>query len=89
MVSYGAIIAVSHGVYYNVDLFNELGIAIPETWEELLAAAQTLKDNGYDAFANASGDPWTIAEIVFMNSPQPLSAAMKATWLSARRTLLQ
>ena len=37
------------------------------TWEELLAAAQTLKDNGYDAFANASGDPWTIAEIVFMN----------------------
>jgi raffinose/stachyose/melibiose transport system substrate-binding protein len=60
-------IAVSHGVYYNVDLFNELGIAIPTTWEELLAAAQTLKDNGYDAFANASGDTWTIAEIVFMN----------------------
>ncbi|RPJ20553.1 MAG: extracellular solute-binding protein, partial [Planctomycetaceae bacterium] len=60
-------IAVSHGIYYNVDLFNELGIEIPETWEELLAAAQTLKDNGYDAFANASGDPWTIAEIVFMN----------------------
>ncbi len=60
-------IAVSHGIYYNVDLFNELGIEIPETWEELLAAAQTLQDNGYDAFANASGDPWTIAEIVFMN----------------------
>jgi len=60
-------IAVSHGVYYNIDLFNELGIAIPETWEELLAAAQALKDGGYDAFANAAGDPWTIAEIVFMN----------------------
>jgi raffinose/stachyose/melibiose transport system substrate-binding protein len=67
-VNYGVpFIAVSHGVYYNVDLFNELGIAIPTTWEELLAAAQTLKDNGYDAFANASGDTWTIAEIVFMN----------------------
>ena len=67
-VQYGVpFIAVSHGVYYNVDLFNELGIAIPETWEELLAAAQTLKDAGYDGFANASGDPWTIAEIVFMN----------------------
>jgi raffinose/stachyose/melibiose transport system substrate-binding protein len=60
-------IAVSHGVYYNKDLFNELGIAIPTTWEELIAAAQTLKDNGYDGFANASGDTWTIAEIVFMN----------------------
>lgn len=67
-VHYGLpMIAVSHGVYYNIDLFNELGIAVPETWEELLAAAQTLKDAGYDAFANASGDTWTIAEIVFMN----------------------
>jgi len=59
--------AVSHGIYYNVDLFKELGIEVPTTWEELLAAAQTLKDNGYDGFANASGDTWTIAEIVFMN----------------------
>jgi raffinose/stachyose/melibiose transport system substrate-binding protein len=67
-VHYGVpFIAVSHGIYYNIDLFNELGIEIPETWEELLAAAQTLQDNGYDAFANAGGDPWTIAEIVFMN----------------------
>jgi len=60
-------IAVSHGIYYNIDLFNELGIAVPTTWEELIAAAKTLKDNGYDGFANASGDAWTIAEIVFMN----------------------
>ncbi len=67
-VQYGVpFIAVSHGIYFNVDLFNELGIEIPQTWEELLAAAQTLQDNGYDAFANASGEPWTIAEIVFMN----------------------
>ncbi len=60
-------IAVSHGVYYNKTLFEQLGIAVPQTWEELLAAAQTLKDNGYDGFANASGDAWTMAEIVFMN----------------------
>ncbi len=60
-------IAVSHGIYYNKDLFNELGIDIPQTWEELLAAAQTIKDAGYIPFANASGDEWTIAEIVFMN----------------------
>lgn len=61
------LIAVSHGVYYNVDLFNELGIAVPTTWEELLTAAQAIKDAGYIPFANASGDTWTIAEIVFMN----------------------
>lgn len=61
------LMAVSHGIYYNIALFEELGLAVPQTWEELLAAAQVLKDNGYDAFSNASGDTWTIAEIVFMN----------------------
>ena len=67
-VSYGVpFIAVSHGIYYNEDLFAELGIAVPQTWEELLAAAQTIQDAGYIPFANASGDAWTIAEIVFMN----------------------
>ena len=67
-VQYGVpMIAVSHGVYYNKSLFEELGIAVPETWEDLLAAAQTLKDAGVDGFANASGDTWTIAEIVIMN----------------------
>jgi raffinose/stachyose/melibiose transport system substrate-binding protein len=60
-------IAVSHGIYYNQDIFNELGIAVPQTWEELLAAAQTIKDAGYTPFANGAGDSWTIAEIVFMN----------------------
>jgi len=60
-------IAVSHGIYYNKDLMNELGLAIPTTWEELMTTAQAIKDAGYIPFANASGDAWTIAEIVFMN----------------------
>ena len=67
-VPYGVpFIATSHGVYYNEDLFAELGLSVPDTWEELLTAAQTIKDAGYVPFANASGDTWTIAEIVFMN----------------------
>ncbi len=67
-IPYGVpFIAVSHGIYYNVDLFNELGIEIPTTWEELMTAAQAIKDAGKIPFANASGDAWTIAEIVFMN----------------------
>jgi len=60
-------IAVSHGIYYNKDLFKELGLSVPQTWEELLTTAQAIKDAGYIPFANASGDAWTIAEIVFMN----------------------
>jgi raffinose/stachyose/melibiose transport system substrate-binding protein len=67
-VHYGVpFIAVSHGIYYNMDLFEELGLEVPTTWEELMTVAETLDSEGYDAFANASGDPWTIAEIVFMN----------------------
>ncbi len=61
------LIAVSHGIYYNKDIFSELGLDIPQTWEELLTTAQAVADGGYIPFANASGETWTIAEIVFMN----------------------
>lgn len=60
-------IAVSHGIYYNVDIFAELELDIPETWEELLEVAEAIDAAGYVPIANASGDEWTIAEIVFMN----------------------
>jgi raffinose/stachyose/melibiose transport system substrate-binding protein len=67
-VVYGVpFIAVSHGIYYNMSLFEKLGLTVPETWEELLTTAQAIQDAGYEPFANASGDEWTIAEIVFMN----------------------
>lgn len=59
--------ATSHGIYYNKDIFEELGLSEPETWEELLTISQTIKDAGYIPFANASKDTWTVAEIVFMN----------------------
>jgi raffinose/stachyose/melibiose transport system substrate-binding protein len=60
-------IATSHAIYYNGDIFAELDLSTPTTWEELLTTAQTLQDAGVTPFANTSGDPWTIAELVFMN----------------------
>jgi raffinose/stachyose/melibiose transport system substrate-binding protein len=59
--------ASSHGIYYNQDLFKELGLDIPETWEELLTTAQIIQDAGYMPFANATKDHWAVAEIIFMN----------------------
>lgn len=59
--------ATSHGIYYNKDIFEELGLKIPETWEELLVTAQKIKEAGYIPFANGSKDSWTTPEIVFMN----------------------
>lgn len=60
-------IATSEGIFYNKDLFEELGLAVPTTWDELLTVAQALKDAGYDPFANASGDSWTVATLLLQN----------------------
>lgn len=59
--------AVSHGIYYNVDLFNKHNLEIPETWEELLQVAETLQVAGVIPFSNGSKDEWDMNEIVFMN----------------------
>lgn len=59
--------AVSHGIYYNIDLFAEHNLEIPETWEELLTVAQTLQVAGIIPFSNGSKDEWDMNEIVFMN----------------------
>ena len=58
---------MSHGFYYNADIFADNGIEVPETWDELLAAAETLDAAGITPFANATGDEWTMAEMLCMN----------------------
>lgn len=60
-------LAVSHGVYYNKDIFSEFALSIPQTWEELLSVAQKLKSEGITPFSNGLADQWDIAEVVFMN----------------------
>ena len=60
-------VAVSHGIYFNKDIFAELGISVPETWDDLLETAEKIKAAGYIPFANGLGDEWDIAEVVFMS----------------------
>ncbi len=60
-------VAVSHGVYYNKDIFNKLGISIPETWEDFLKVCDKIKAAGITPVANSLGDEWDIAEVVFMS----------------------
>lgn len=59
--------AVSHAIYYNVDLFKKNNISIPKTWEDLLAASEKLKAAGVIPFSNGLKDAWDMNEIVFMN----------------------
>jgi raffinose/stachyose/melibiose transport system substrate-binding protein len=51
-------------IIYNKALFDQFGIAEPSTWEELMAAAQTLKDNGVFGFANGTATAWQNETIV-------------------------
>jgi raffinose/stachyose/melibiose transport system substrate-binding protein len=50
---------------YNVDIFEELGLDVPEDWEGFLAMCETLKENGYIPIAFPGGD---IGPGQFMNS---------------------
>jgi len=62
-------VAVSHGIYYNKDIFKKLNITIPTnwTWDTFLSIAQKIKAAGYIPIANSLADEWDIAEVVFMN----------------------
>lgn len=60
------IAAVSHGIYYNQDLFAANGIEVPQTWEDLMAASEKLKAAGVSPFGNGTKDAWDINEVVMM-----------------------
>lgn len=47
------------GVIYNKDIFEELGLSIPKTWDEFLNVAKTVKDNGITPFYFTLKDSWT------------------------------
>ena len=52
---------LSYAAFYNVDLFNELGLTVPTTLDEFYAVLNTLKDNGYIALTSPYGESWCIA----------------------------
>ena len=58
--------AVAQTIFYNKDIFSKEGIAIPSTWEELLAVCEQLKKAGYTPFANGLADEWDINECFMM-----------------------
>lgn len=49
------------GIYYRKDIFDKYGIAEPKTWDELLAACKTLKENGVTPFTIGTKFLWTAA----------------------------
>lgn len=69
-VSYdGKIYAVPHGqtvavMYYNTSLFEEYGVAVPTTHEELLAAVDTFNENGIVPISLPAQDAWVAGQFL-------------------------
>lgn len=49
------------GVYYRKDIFADLGLEVPETWDELLDVSATLKENDITPFTIGTKYLWTTA----------------------------
>jgi raffinose/stachyose/melibiose transport system substrate-binding protein len=54
------------GILYNPDIFRANGVAVPTTWDELVAAADTFQANGVSPFFCTLKDSWT-ASPAFVN----------------------
>jgi raffinose/stachyose/melibiose transport system substrate-binding protein len=52
-------------VIYNKALFDANGIEEPQTWDELVAASQALKDAGVIPFANGTATAWQNETVTF------------------------
>ena len=51
------------GVYYRKDIFEKLGIAVPQTFDEFVAACAKLKENGVTPITIGSKYLWTTAGV--------------------------
>lgn len=48
------------GILYNPDIFAANNVSVPQTWDELIAAADTFTANGVDPFFMTLKDAWTV-----------------------------
>lgn len=53
------------GIVYNTEVYDELGLEIPKTWDDFLANMKACKDAGYTAMLGTCGDSWS-AQYVFL-----------------------
>lgn len=64
--TYGAPVgqAMGGGFFYNISVFEEAGVAVPQTWDELLDAVGAIRAIGVDPVIQSYGDTWTSQMIV-------------------------
>ncbi|MBD8538241.1 extracellular solute-binding protein [Frigoribacterium sp. CFBP 8751] len=52
------------GIWYNKDLFTENGVGVPESWDDVVAAAGTFQDAGLTPFAASGEQGWPLTRLV-------------------------
>jgi ABC-type glycerol-3-phosphate transport system substrate-binding protein len=50
-------------VWYNTQVFSDAGIEPPGTWEDLLAAADTINASGVPAYSIGGSEGWTLTDL--------------------------
>src|SRR5687767_117297 len=61
-------------VWYNVAAFEDAGVEPPETWEDFLAAAETINGSGVPAYSIGGADGWTLTDLfenIYLRSAGP------------------
>ncbi|WP_309119982.1 extracellular solute-binding protein [Paenibacillus sp.] len=57
------------GVYYNQKMFDELGVAVPETWDQFMQAAERLKASGVTPISIGNNDGWMTLAALYTMAP--------------------
>ena len=50
-------------VWYNTNVFADAGVKPPETWDELVAAGQTISNSGVEPYSIGGADGWTLTDL--------------------------
>jgi raffinose/stachyose/melibiose transport system substrate-binding protein len=48
------------GMFYNKELFEQYGVAVPTTWDELVQACDTFKQNNIECMTSGGKDVWPL-----------------------------
>jgi raffinose/stachyose/melibiose transport system substrate-binding protein len=59
--------SVIHGFIYNQDIFNELGLEEPQTYEEFIEMLGTIQEAGYAPLVMGTADQWEAATMGYQN----------------------
>ena len=60
--------SVIHGFIYNKDIFDELGLSEPQTYEEFMALLETIQQDGnYAPLVMGTADQWEAATVGYQN----------------------